>query len=63
MAAIPLLYGLLGLWLDSLLGTSPVFLVTLVALGFASSFASAYFRYQGSTVRHHADKPWARKDD
>ena len=46
MIAAPVSFGVLGWWIDSLLGTSPIFLLVLAAFGVAASFASAYYRYE-----------------
>lgn len=61
MVAVPVLFGLLGAWLDSLAGTRPVLLLAFGAFGVACSFASAYYRYEAKIARHDEGKPWARK--
>jgi len=61
LVAVPVVFGLLGWWLDNLLGTGPVLLMALAALGVACSFAGAYYRYEHKIARHDAGKPWARK--
>jgi len=61
LVAVPVLFGLLGAWLDSLLGTRPVLLLVLGGFGVACSFASAYYRYEAKIARNDEGKPWARK--
>jgi positive regulator of sigma E activity len=60
MVAVPLVLGLAGAWIDSRLGTSPIFVIALAAFGIACSFASAYYRYERRVADHDAGKPWAR---
>jgi positive regulator of sigma E activity len=60
MVAVPLVFGLAGAWIDSRLGTSPIFVIALAAFGVACSFASAYYRYERRVADHDAGKPGAR---
>ncbi len=60
MVLVPVLFGLFGAWIDGRVGTRPLFLLTLGALGAACSFASAYVRYEHRVARHDEGKPWAR---
>ena len=60
MVLVPVLFGLLGAWIDGLAGTRPLFLLVLGAFGAACSFASAYVRYEHRIARHDQGKPWAR---
>ena len=60
MVAVPVLFGLLGAWLDGLTGTRPLLLLVLGGFGVACSFASAYYRYERRIARHDEGKPWAR---
>ena len=60
MVLVPVLFGLLGAWIDGRVGTRPLFLLALGALGAACSFASAYVRYEHRIARHDEGKPWAR---
>ena len=55
-----ILFTLLGLWLDSALGTSPLFLVVGFLLGAAGTFASQYYRYKARSEALDAGKPWSR---
>jgi positive regulator of sigma E activity len=61
MVAVPVLFGLLGAWLDGRAGTRPVLLLVFAAFGVACSFASAYYRYEAKMARHDEGKPWSRK--
>jgi hypothetical protein len=63
MVAVPVLFGLLGAWLDSVAGTRPLLLLVLGGFGVACSFASAYYRYERRIARHDEGKPWARHDE
>lgn len=60
LVAVPLVLGLAGAWIDSRLGTSPIFVILLAGFGIACSFASAYYRYERRVADHDAGKPWAR---
>ena len=61
LVAVPIVFGLLGAWIDSRLDTSPLFLLLFAGFGFACSFASAYYRYEAKIARHEAGKPWTRR--
>jgi Putative F0F1-ATPase subunit Ca2+/Mg2+ transporter len=63
LIAAPVLFGLLGSWLDGLLGTGPVLLVVLAAFGVACSFGSAYYRYEYRMAKHDEGKPWNRRSE
>ena len=60
MVALPVVLGLLGWWIDGLLGTGPVLLVLMAGFGVACSFASAWYRYERRIAEHDEGKPWAR---
>ncbi len=57
----PLLFGLVGAFLDSRLGTRPVFLLGLGLFGVLAAVATAYYEYQARVARHDEGKPWARR--
>ncbi len=40
------LFGLIGLWIDSKVGTTPIFLLVFTFLGFAGAAISVYYRYR-----------------
>ena len=53
-------YTLLGLWLDSLLGTKPLFVILFFFVAAAGTFASQYYRYRARSEAMDEGKPWAR---
>jgi F0F1-type ATP synthase assembly protein I len=56
----PIVCVLLGLWLDSALGTSPLFAIGLFLFGAAGSFASQYYQYQAKSRALDEGRPWSR---
>jgi len=56
----PIVCVLLGLWLDSALGTSPLFAIGLFLFGAAGSFASQYYQYQAKSRQLDEGRPWSR---
>jgi len=54
----PLLFGLLGAFIDSRLGTRPAFMLALVTLGAVGAFLSAYYRYRERMAHDDQGKPW-----
>jgi len=60
MVLFLVLAGLLGAWIDSVVGSAPIFLLLLGAIGAVGAFASAYYRYEARMADHDADKPWTR---
>ena len=42
----PVVFALIGLWLDRRLGTIPLFVVGLTILGFIGAVANVYYRYK-----------------
>ncbi len=54
----PVMFGLLGRWLDSVAGTSPWLLLAGIALGIFGSSATLYYRYQARMMQLDAPKPW-----
>ncbi len=56
-------FTLLGLWVDSLLGTKPLFLVLFFVFGVVGTFASQYYRYRARSESLDAGKPWSRAAD
>jgi F0F1-type ATP synthase assembly protein I len=49
-----------GHWLDSKLGTSPLFMVILGALVITGLGVIEYYRYQAKIARVEEGKPWTR---
>ncbi len=58
-AATPALFGLIGHFLDSRLGTSPLLTVALVIFAVAGLVVRAYYGYMAAMERHEAHAPWA----
>ena len=56
----PVLFGLLGAFVDSKLGTSPLFLLVFGLFGVLAACITAYYEYRGRIARHDEGKPWAR---
>lgn len=54
----PVIFGLLGRWLDTSTGTSPLFLLLGIALGVVGGSATLYYRYQARMAQLDANKPW-----
>jgi F0F1-type ATP synthase assembly protein I len=54
------LFTLLGLWLDSALGTKPLFLIVGFVFGVVGTFASQYYKYRARSEALDAGQPWAR---
>jgi len=61
LVVAPVLFGLLGAFIDSLLDTGPVFLLVLGLLGVFGACLTAYYEYEARIARHDEGKPWARR--
>jgi F0F1-type ATP synthase assembly protein I len=61
LVVAPVLLGLLGAFIDSLLDTAPLFLLALGLLGVLGSCVTAYYEYEARIARHDEGKPWARR--
>jgi F0F1-type ATP synthase assembly protein I len=57
----PVLFGLFGAFLDSLLGTSPLFLLVFGIFGLLAACVTAFYEYRGRMELHDEGKPWARR--
>ena len=55
------IFTLLGLGLDALLGTKPLFLLVGFAWGVVGTFASQYYKYKARSEAQEVGKPWARE--
>ena len=53
-----LILVLIGLWIDSRLGTKPLFTVVLGLLGIIGQGVVAYYRYRAEMATHEEEKPW-----
>lgn len=60
MTLTPVLFALLGLFLDGLLGTRPVFTAGLAVFAMVGSFLRAYYHYQARCEALERSKPWHR---
>jgi hypothetical protein len=60
-AGVPVIFFLVGLWLDHRLGTAPLFALTLFILAIVGVSTSAYYRYKNAIEEAEKDKPWNRK--
>ena len=61
LVVAPVLFGLLGAFVDRLLGTSPLFLLVLGFVGILATSITAYYEYEARIARHDEGKPWARR--
>jgi F0F1-type ATP synthase assembly protein I len=57
----PVLFGLLGAFLDSKLGTAPLFLLVFGLFGVLAASVTAFYEYRGRMERHDEGKPWTRR--
>ena len=60
LAAVPLLFGLLGGLVDRWLGTTPAFTIGLLCFAFVGTFVKAYYAYVTKVQELEKDKPWNR---
>ena len=60
-AVIPVLFALLGLWLDSRFGTRPLATVILVVVGLTGVIARSLYAYKDRIETEEKDKPWTRR--
>jgi F0F1-type ATP synthase assembly protein I len=58
--AVPMLFALLGDWLDHVFGISPVLAIVLGLIGFVGVVLRTYYWYQADMVREEEGKPWKR---
>ncbi len=59
-AATPLLFGLIGHFLDGRLGTGPWLTVILVVFALAGLTVRMYYGYVAAMEEHEATAPWKR---
>lgn len=62
LALAPVILGLLGLWLDRTIGTTPMFLVLFTVLGFAGAGVKIYFTYRYEMAQHEDEVAWKGHD-
>ncbi len=58
--AVPLLFALLGYWLDHVFGTRPVLAIVLGLVGLVGVVLRTYYWYQANMTREEEGKPWKR---
>ena len=58
--AAPLLFALLGWYLDGRFGTGPVLAIVLGLVGLAGVIARSYYWYMAKIEREEEGKPWIR---
>ena len=56
----PVIFFLVGFWIDHRLGTSPGFAVALFVLAVVGVGVSAYYRYKAAMDEAEEGKPWKR---
>ncbi len=56
------LFGLLGLWIDNKVGTTPIFLLVFTFAGFAGAAVSVYYRYRHDIAQLEAQRDAARAE-
>lgn len=56
----PLIFLLVGLWLDHKFGTGPVCMLVLFVLALVGVSVSAYYRYKEAMEKEEEGKPWKR---
>ena len=56
-----LVFVLIGLWIDSRLGTKPLFTVVLGLLAILGQGIVAYYRYKAEVAAEEGEKPWRTK--
>jgi hypothetical protein len=61
LTVAPVLFVLLGVWLDAKMGTRPLWTISLVLFAGAASIATAYVRFQARAAKHDEGKPWTRR--
>ena len=62
LVVTPLILGLLGLWIDHLVGTAWVFAAVFAAFGVLGSVTSLYYRYEARMAELDEGKPWTRRN-
>lgn len=56
----PVIFTLLGVWLDGMLGTGPLLAIALFFFSVAGTTVSAYYRYRATSSVLDEGKPWNR---
>ncbi|HTO00312.1 MAG TPA: AtpZ/AtpI family protein [Microthrixaceae bacterium] len=58
LAFAPVILGLLGLWLDRTVDTTPLFLILFSVVGFAGTGVKLYYAYNHEMSQHEENVPW-----
>jgi hypothetical protein len=61
LVVAPLLFGLLGAWIDAALGTGRIFTIGLAVFGLVGVALSTYYRYLDRSAKLDEGKPWTRR--
>lgn len=61
LVAGPVVFGLLGAWVDHLAGTGWIFAAAFAVIGVVGSVASLYYRYEERMAKLDEGKPWTRR--
>ncbi len=61
LAVTPVVFGLIGYGLDSLLGIVPVLTVVLAVLAVVGMFVRLWYGYDVEMRRHEREGAWARR--
>lgn len=61
MAVTPIIFTLIGLWIDGRLGTTPVFAVALALFAMIGSFVKAYYVYVYKSQQEEAKRKWPQR--
>jgi F0F1-type ATP synthase assembly protein I len=61
LVGTPMLFGLLGWFIDNRLGTSPLFVVVLGLFGVIGMAVKTYYEYVAKMKQHEASGPWASR--
>jgi F0F1-type ATP synthase assembly protein I len=60
IVATPMIFGLVGFFLDRLVGTRPLFTVTLALFALVGMALRMYYAYREAMAREEEGKPWTR---
>ena len=58
LALAPVILGLLGLWLDRTLGTTPLFILAFTLFGFVGAGVKIFCTYRYEMAQHETDVAW-----
>jgi hypothetical protein len=60
LVGTPLIFLLVGVWLDHRFGTGHVFMLGLFLVALVGVSVSAYYRYKNAMDKEEEGKPWKR---